>query len=443
MGTNTGAEAGRSRVTDPGSGLRCGAGLSSLPDSGAAAEEACARALASLGGVPPALLFVSYSEQHVGAADQIARRAADSAGTGAVLGVSAESVIAGETELENSPGVSVFALSAPGVRVRTHVAADGGSMDLEQAGPAERAAADLGLGPETRAVLFVADPFSVPLVKLLPALNDARDRACGIGTAPILGGLASVGRRGGGNALIVGERVLRSGSVSASLEGPIEVGTLVSQGCRAFGPAMVITKSRSNVILGIGGKRALSAVGEYIDALGEEDRRKLTGGLFVGIAVNEYKDRFGRNDFLIRPVTGLDHETGAIAVGDLVRTGQTIRLHFRDGQTAEDDLAMLLDAERLNARPAGALLCCCTGRGTRMFRTAHHDAGAIVRAFRTPPGGETLAKGGFAAGAGPEPPLPLAGFFAAGEIGPVGARSYLHGQTACAAFFRPPRAPAE
>ncbi|MCC7406585.1 MAG: hypothetical protein IT442_00840, partial [Phycisphaeraceae bacterium] len=33
--------------------------------------------------------------------------------------------------------------------------------------------------------------------------------------------------------------------------------------------------------------------------------------------------------------------------------------------------------------------------------------------------------------------FPLAGFFAAGEIGPIGPRSFLHAHTATLALFRP------
>jgi len=32
--------------------------------------------------------------------------------------------------------------------------------------------------------------------------------------------------------------------------------------------------------------------------------------------------------------------------------------------------------------------------------------------------------------------LPIAGFFAAGEIGPIGQESFLHGHTACLTLFR-------
>jgi len=34
-------------------------------------------------------------------------------------------------------------------------------------------------------------------------------------------------------------------------------------------------------------------------------------------------------------------------------------------------------------------------------------------------------------------PIPLAGFFAAGELGPVGGRNFLHGFTASIALFSP------
>jgi hypothetical protein len=56
--------------------------------------------------------------------------------------------------------------------------------------------------------------------------------------------------------------------------------------------------------------------------------------------------------------------------------------------------------------------------------------------------GEDAAKAGFAVSPGATRtggrPLPLAGFFAAGEIGPVGDEVFVHGQTAALALFREP-----
>jgi small ligand-binding sensory domain FIST len=49
-----------------------------------------------------------------------------------------------------------------------------------------------------------------------------------------------------------------------------------------------------------------------------------------------------------------------------------------------------------------------------MFSTPHHDAALIAGELGDPP---------------------LAGFFCAGELGPVGAKNFLHGFTASMALF--------
>jgi small ligand-binding sensory domain FIST len=109
---------------------------------------------------------------------------------------------------------------------------------------------------------------------------------------------------------------------------------------------------------------------------------------------------------------GADDETGALQVGELVRVGQTVRLQVRDGASADEDLRAALG--RLPSDPAGVLLFTCNGRGTNMFDAPDHDARALDEAF-----------GG----------APVAGFFCAGEIGPVGRRNFVHGFTATMAVF--------
>ena len=74
----------------------------------------------------------------------------------------------------------------------------------------------------------------------------------------------------------------------------------------------------------------------------------------------------------------------------------------------------MLDGRRAD----GALVFTCNGRGTRMFEEPHHD----VRVLADLLGG-----------------LPTAGFFAAGEVGPVGGRNFLHGFTASVALLRDPQ----
>lgn len=378
------------------------------------------------------LVFVFVSRQLVAHAAEIAAVVHASLSPTVLAGCSTAAVIADGTELEDSPGVAILAARLPGVTLSTCW-----TDDLITEEPPEEAsqrlAAQLGAGDDLRAAFMLADPFSVPLVRLLPALNAAR----GPGRAtPIFGGLASASAEPGSNAIILNDRVENRGGVMISMKGAVQVDALVSQGCRPFGPTFVITKARRNLIFELGGRPALEVVSETVSTLNEQQREGLKAGLFIGRVVNEYKSHFGRGDYLIRNVVGVDQEHSAMAVNEQVSVGQTVRLHMRDAQTAHEDLALLLDAQKLYTPPAGVLLITCTGRGRRMFNSPNHDAGAILRAFDPQLAGEAAAKPGIAIQGGHRPSVPLAGFFAGGEIGPLDGTNFVHGHTACAAMFR-------
>jgi small ligand-binding sensory domain FIST len=437
--------------------LRFGAGVSSASDTLRAVEHACGQALDGLaaagggsGGVDTAFLF--FSAHHIGKAPALAAAALKRLNTRALIGVSTAAAIGGTSELENAPGVSVLAGQMPGVTAHPFTLEDlPQPPDEGEAGDQTRLALmaeRMGVGADLRCTLLFADPFSVPLVKLLPAMNKARalagkGGAGSSGGAPLVGGMASAASTPGGNVLLLNDRVLHAGGVGLSLRGNLHVDAVVSQGCRPFGPTMVVTKARNNLVLELGGRSAVEAVEEAVLALGDRATEMLGGGLFIGRVIDEYKGRFGRNDFLIRAVMGVDPARGALAVADRVRVGQTIRLHCRDATTAHEDLALLLDAQKLYDKPRGALLITCNGRGRRLFAKTQtpaphmdsHDAQAVARAFAQLQGGESLSKPGKAFE--PQPAsVPLAGCFAAGEIGPVGDESFVHGHAACLALFR-------
>lgn len=418
--------------------LRGGSGLSSNPDSLAAVAQACDFARQSLSDAPCHLVFAFFSPHHTDHAESIAHAIRERLNPECLVGMSTQAVIGGELELERSPGLSILALSLPGVTLHP--------FTLDHLDPADtspesldRFRTTLACGPDSRATFFFADPF-VPMVKLLPALNRARPRTSG----PLIGAIASGGRIAGDNAILLNDRVLRAGAVGLTISGPVHIDPIVSQGCRPIGPTAVVTKAKGNVIFELGGKPTAEAMRDAILSLGERAKEVLNDGLHIGRVVNEYKERFGRDDFLIRNVVGLDPKSGGMAVNDIVKVGMTIRFHVRDRATASEDLAMLLDGEKLHGRPAACLLLTCNGRGQKLFNAPNHDASAILRAFDPPRAGEELARGGTAI----EPAslsathsalaLPLAGCFAAGEIGPVGdaGESFLHGHTACAALFR-------
>src|SRR5690606_8050770 len=115
-----------------------------------------------------------------------------------------------------------------------------------------------------------------------------------------------------------------------------------------------------------------------VSSLDEEDRELVASGLQIGVVMDEYAERHERGDFLIRGVIGIDPEREAVAIGDVLDIGRTVRFQVRDAETADEDLYAMLDAYVRRARRIdGALLFSCNGRGSAMFGSADHDALAV------------------------------------------------------------------
>jgi small ligand-binding sensory domain FIST len=384
--------------------VRAGAGISSAPDPLGGASEAAALAVASLNGRPADVVLVFASGEHLIAPEATlegVRRVIDS---DALVGCGAGGVLAGGRELEEGTGVSVWAASFDGAGTVTPFHAE--LTDDEE----ERAIIGLPDLDGSSGVIMLADPYSFPTDSVLTLLSDA---APGV---PVLGGLASARTSQRQAALFAGDEVVDGGAVGVSLEG-IEMLPCVSQGAAPVGREVTITASEGNVITELAGRPALETVEEIVGELPERERALIVGGLMVGIVIDGGKPDYQQGDFLVRGVIGADVNTGAIAVGTTVRPGQVLRVHARDAQSADEDLrrALKLRLEAMGQRPpAGAILFSCNGRGTAMFGVPDHDA-AVVQA-------ELLG-------------VPAAGFFAAGEIGPVGGRSFMHGFTATLAVF--------
>jgi small ligand-binding sensory domain FIST len=179
---------------------------------------------------------------------------------------------------------------------------------------------------------------------------------------------------------------------------------------------MVITAADGNVIHELASRPALTRLKQAIAELNLQERALAARGLMLGIVIDENKPDYDRGDFLIRGLLSVDEETESIAVGERIRVGQTMRMQVRDGASADEDLAESLERHfgDLERPAAGALLFTCNGRGSHMFDSPDHDVSALTRAL-----------GG----------APAAGFFCAGEIGPVGPRNFVHGFTATLAVF--------
>jgi small ligand-binding sensory domain FIST len=382
--------------------VRIGAAVSVHGDTSEAAAEAARAAAASLRGEHAHLALVFASGEHLGAPE----RALEAVGTvlepDALAGCAAGGVLGKGRELEGGTALAVWAATfgEEGRALPFHatVVEDGPTAVIE----------GLPSLAGSSGAILLADPYSFPTDLALGAL--AEDAPA----VPVLGGIASA--HGPEGPLFLDGEVYETGAVGVRLEG-VEMLPCVSQGAAPLGRELTITASEGNIVHELAGRPALETVQTIIGELSARERGLVAGGLLIGIVIDSGKPEFEQGDFLVRGVLGADPESGSLAIGATVRNGQVVRLHARDARSADEDLrrALRLQAEAIaGGRPAGALLFSCNGRGSAMFGVRDHDAEAVEREL-----------GG----------APAAGFFAAGEIGPVGGRSFLHGFTATLAVF--------
>jgi small ligand-binding sensory domain FIST len=384
--------------------VRIGTGLSTVPDARIGALEAASAARAHLRGAPCDLAIVFASGAHLQAPEATLEAVHEALSPESLIGCGANGVIGSRREIEEGTGVTVWAASLDGGEAHAfHAAVE----EIEEGTGALSGMPEL-MGA-TGAVLL-ADPGTFPTDAVLRFLAGAAP------LVPLLGGLAS-GRSADDEAvLLFGDAVVSEGAVGVRFEG-VEMLPCVSQGATPIGPELTVTAAEGHVITELAGRPALEKLRETVEELPPEDLELIQGGLLMGIVVDTNKPDYVQGDFLVRGLVGADPETGQVAVAADVRPGQVVRLHARDAAGADRDLRDALGVRMAalgGRRPAGALLFSCTARGRGLFGSADHDAEAVADAL-----------------AG----TPSAGFFAAGEIGPVGGHAFLHTFTATLAVF--------
>ena len=383
--------------------MKAGKALVLTADPGEAASRVVGEARASLGDLSPSYAVLFASAHFFSSAEALVAAVAEETGPLPLTGCVAEAVVGGAREVESEPAVSLW------------LAAD--------LGPVETFAMEFVRTPSAGAYggyrfepgqagfhLMICDPFTFPADGLLAHLNEH------VPGTVVMGGMASGGLALRQSRLFLDGRVVSHGAVGAHLA-RAEVHPLVSQGCRPVGNPYTTTRAEGNVIHELGGRPPLARLQELVTGLPARDQELLAKGVHVGVVINEYRAEPRQGDFLIRGVVGVDPESGAIAVGDEVEVGQTVQFHVRDADSADKDLRRALERELTalgGRRAAGALLFTCNGRGSRLFSEPDHDAKLLAKML-----GE----------------IPVAGFFCAGELGPVGGQNFLHGFTASIAVF--------
>ena len=187
--------------------------------------------------------------------------------------------------------------------------------------------------------------------------------------------------------------VSTSGLSGALFSPEIPVATALTQGCAPLGPSHLVTRARDNLALELDGRPALEVFKEDIGELLARDLRKVAGYVFAAVPVQGSD----LGDYMVRNLAGIDLRQRAVAIADELREGQPLMFCRRDRQSAEADMARMLEdlKRRLPAPPRAALYHSCLARGPNMFGGGSAELKAIESALG---------------------PIPLAGFFGNGEI---------------------------
>ncbi len=369
--------------------------LSEHPDPAEAVGEVAGSVLEQL-GPEPELAVVFCSPHHVDAVAHVAAGVRRIVRPGVLIGTTGVAVLGGAREVEDGPAVSLWAgqLAAVPRAVRMTAVRTPSGVALQGLSAAT-------LGPGDTLVLL-ADPFSLPVDAIVHAVDH-----------PVIGGLASAATGPGGNRLVLDDEVVADGGVGVVLPAAVATATVVSQGCRPIGQPMIVTRAEGNLVHELAGRSALDRLDDLVQGAGPDERALLASGLQLGIAIDEHRETFGRGDFLVRGVLGADRGRRALAVGQQVEIGTTVQFHVRDAAAADQDLHAMLAGRHGD----GALVFTCNGRGQRLFGEPDHDARVVHDVLDSPA---------------------LAGMFCAGEIGPIGGRSFVHGFTASVLVFQDP-----
>jgi small ligand-binding sensory domain FIST len=389
--------------------MRWASAASELPDADAAAEEALAGVVASLGEAPD-LALVFCGSDHSASAVRLADRVRAGLDGALVVGCTARSVIGAGREIEERPALSITAARLPRVSLRAvRIAGEG----FPRGTPAWRDAFELAQGVPLHFVLL-ADPWSCDVEALVQQIDQD------LPGSVLLGGVASGAERPGENALLLEHRIHRDGLVGVAMWGDVTVDGVIAQGCRPIGQPLFVTRCRGHRLVELDGRKPMDVVRELYEAADPRDRALMQGSLFLGLEMGAERHEFRRGDFLIRNLVGADPDSGALAVAAGLHEGQVVQFHLRDARTSAEDLEERLGRYCRDAGPGGAprgaLLFSCLGRGAHLYGRPGHDSELFRRHLGA---------------------LPLGGFFCNGEIGPVGGRTFLHGYTSAFGIFRP------
>jgi small ligand-binding sensory domain FIST len=337
-----------------------------------------------------------------------------------MIGCVTDSVLAGDREVEGQAAIVLWAgRFGP---VETYYLDVDGDRDVEGrlegqerssgatdlGGTADSPLGRIGLPEDGKGgtLVLIADPHTFPTRHVLDLVAGHHPGLT------VVGGMVSAGPVAGSNRLVIDGTVRTSGAVAALIPPDVATDAVVSQGCRPVGEPLTVTAADGNVVHAIAGQAATDRLRQALATAPTIELHEARNGLHLGRVVDQHRLDIGRGDFLVRAVLAVDPTTGSVTVADHVSIGDTVQFQLRNSETADEDLRVMVGGRTAG----GGLVFTCNGRGLRLFGTPDHDAEVVSSLLGT---------------------TDIAGMFCAGEVGPVGDRSFVHGYSASVLMFDP------
>ena len=327
---------------------------------------------------PSGLGLLYVTEPLAGDLDVILERLRVRTGIADWTGGVAPAICATEVEYFDTPAMSIMALDMPAEKF--HLVPS--ITSAEDSEGALRSMSDWVAGEQPRFAIVHADPRGAGVMSLVPGLAQSTE-------AYLVGGLTSAATKTG---QIAGEAT--GGGLSGVLFGEtVPVATGLTQGCSPIGPLHAITAMEGDIVTELDGRLALDVFNEDIGDLLARDLQRVAGYIHAAVPVTGSDT----GDYMVRNLRGIDANQGWLAIGEALSAGDQLMFVRRDGASAVEDMARMLDSlkDRAAAGIRGGVYHSCIARGPNQFGPGSQELKMIREALGD---------------------VPIVGFFGNGEI---------------------------
>jgi small ligand-binding sensory domain FIST len=243
-------------------------------------------------------------------------------------------------------------------------------------------------------------------------------------TGYLFGGLSSARDQ----AVHMADGVFTDGLSGVAFGSEVDLISRVTQGCQPIGPVRQITQAEGNLVARLDGRPALDCVLsdlELDEDMADEELFAALSRTLVGLSHGTEDATIRPGQFgaetLVRHLVGVNLDNRVLGIADQVEPGMRLAFCTRNSKAAAHDLVRIateihndLESGAVPRQIAGALYVSCSGRGGPHFGARHAELQIVRSALGD---------------------VPLAGFFAGGEI----ARNHLYGYTGVLTVFATPR----